>query len=454
MSQSLYTSIGGISAAQLELNVISNNVANLNTTGYKSSAVSFSDVFYSTLSAGTGTSGTAGGTNPTQIGIGVQVNSTTKNFDSGTWIATGKTTDLMLQGNGFFTAESSSGEVFYTRAGNFSFDSNGNLVTSNGYKVIGTDQVSATSSSLAAIHIPQLIIPSINANDDFFSKDITKLNNCSPTDGTFDVSINAGASKNITVDTTAYPTMGALAANIQAQIGAPLVSGVTVTCNATTGGTIKFAVNNTTATSLTFTNSATNQSNFLIQTGLATATIDSTNTYTSNILDYNADISQVTSVTAATKINSYSIGDDGALQAKYANGDSLSVQVGMDGNTYEFVYTTAANTIISGSNVNVDPNVAVPANFVIQLASVTNTDGLLARGSNLFGAGTNSGSILYSVGNHMGLGNVASGGLEASNVDLSSEFSRMILAQRAVQANSRVFTTTSTIMDTIVAMGR
>ncbi|MEI8129262.1 MAG: flagellar hook basal-body protein, partial [bacterium] len=179
MSQSLYTSIGGISAAQLELNVISNNVANLNTTGYKSSAVSFSDVFYSTLSAGTGTSGTAGGTNPTQIGIGVQVNSTTKNFDSGTWIATGKTTDLMLQGNGFFTAESSSGEVFYTRAGNFSFDSNGNLVTSNGYKVIGTDKVSATSSSLDAIQIPQLIIPSINANDNFFSKDITKLNNCS-----------------------------------------------------------------------------------------------------------------------------------------------------------------------------------------------------------------------------------------------------------------------------------
>ena len=302
-------------------------------------------------------------------------------------------------------------------------------------------------------HIPQLILPSVTANANFFSKDITTLNNCSLTNGTFDLSINAGAPTTITVDTTLNPTMGGLAADIQTQIGAPAVSGVTVTCDATTGGTIKFSVA-APATSLTFTNSATNQSNFLAKTGLAVATIDATNTYSSDILDYNVDVSQVTSVTAATKVNSYSIGGDGAMQATYANGDSLSVKVGADGNTYGFVYTTAENIVISGTNVNVDPNVAIPANFVIQLASITNTSGLLSRGNNLFSAGINSGDIVYSVGNAMGMGKIASGGLEASNVDLSSEFSNMILAQRAVQANSRVFTTTSNVMDTIVAMGR
>lgn len=454
MSQSLYTSMGGISAAQTELNVISNNIANLNTTGYKSSSIHFSDVYYRTLSPGSGASGISGGSNPIQVGIGVQVSAITKNFNSGIWVATGKTTDMMIQGNGFFTAQSPSGEIFYTRAGNFSLDSAGDLVTADGYKVIGTDKVLATSSAVTPVHIPQLILPKVTSNDNFFSKDITTLNSCTLTDGVFNVSINGAAATTITVDTSTYDTMGELAANIQTQIGAPAVSGVTVTCDATTGGTIKFAVA-APATSLAFTNASANQSNFLAQTGLATAVIDTTtHTYTSSVLDYKVDVSQVTSVSDATKVNSYSIAGDGSIQVTYQNGDSLSVKVGADDNTYEFVYTTAENIVITGENVNVDANVAVPANFVIQLASITNTDGLLARGNNLFSAGINSGDIVYSVGNAMGLGDISSGGLEASNVDLSSEFSNMILAQRAVQANSRVFTTTSDVMETIVGMGR
>lgn len=534
MSQSLYTAMGGISGAQTELNVISNNIANLNTTGYKSSSVNFSDVFYTTISSGTGASGTTGGTNPMQVGLGVQVSSVAKNFSSGTWVATGQTTDLMIQGSGFFTAKSAGGEVFYTRAGDFSFDSDGDLVTSGGDKVLGIDKLLSTSSSATAVHIPQLIVADVTPNADFATKDISTLNGCKLTNGTFDLSINNGTATSINIDTTTYNTMATLAGNIQTQIAAvattataaagvagtaitnangaitvanttitnaaadlaastitqaqydaiaaaqntiistqnaivstqtpiqtaqtalaALYNGVTVTCDSTTNGTIKFAVDGTTATSLKFTNSANNQSNFLTQTGLASATIDSTtHTYTSGVLDSKVGVSQVTSVSAATKISSYSIGNDGSIAATYANGDTMSVKVGADGNTYEFVYTTAENVVIKGSNVNVDSNVAVPSNFVVQLASVTNTDGLLAAGSNLFRAGPNSGDIIYSVGNAMGLGGIASGGLEASNVDLSSEFSAMILAQRAVQANSRVFTTTSDIMNSIVSMGR
>ena len=122
--------------------------------------------------------------------------------------------------------------------------------------------------------------------------------------------------------------------------------------------------------------------------------------------------------------------------------------------TYQFLYTTAEGVAITGSSCVVDPNLAKPANFVLQVAGITNTDGLLAVGSNLFKAGPNSGDVVYSVGGQMGLGKLASGGLEASNVDLSQELSNMILAQRAIQANSRVFTTTSNIMDVINQMGR
>lgn len=500
MSQSLYTAMGGISAAQTELNVVSNNIANLNTTAFKGSSVNFSDVFYTSISSGTAATDTTGGINPEQVGLGVQVSSVSKDFSSGTWVATGKTTDLMVQGTGFFTVQSPSGEVFYTRAGNFSFDSDGDLVTSVGQKVLGTDSVLSPASSTQPVHIPQAVVTNVTPNAGFFADDITTLNHCKLTDGNFDLTVNGSVIPlAITVDTVTNNTMAKLRADIQRQVNdaaspanaaaavaaaAAMPSGtpaeiaakaiataeaasatavaattlnfanVTVKCDATTNGTIQFSVAAPT-TSLTFTNPVLGASNFLAQTGLATAKIDPlTNTYTSNVLDYKVDVTQVTSIDQAVSISSYSIGADGSIEATYSNGDTVAVQVGTDGNTYEFKYTTAQGIVIEGANVNVDPNVAVPANFVIQLASVTNSDGLLAKGSNLFSAGPNAGNIIYSIGSAMGLGNIASGGLEASNVDLSSEFSNMILAQRAVQANSRVFSTTSTIMDTIVQMGR
>lgn len=453
MSQSLYTSMGGISAAQTDLNVISNNIANINTTAYKSSAVNFSEVYSTTLSSGTASTGTTGGTNPMQVGLGVQVGSISKNFTSGTWVATGKTTDLMIQGTGFFTVKNSAGEVFYTRAGDFTFDSSGDLVTSGGYKVVGTASILGTSSSSTPVHIPQSIVAEVSANGSFYNEDISKLNNCSLTNGQFKLAVNNGTAKDIYVDTGTYKTMQDLAKSIQSQIGTPAATGVTVKCDASTNGTIQFDVDGSTATSIKFSNADTNQSNFLAKTGLINAS-NINNTYKSNILDYKVAVKQVTSVEQATSISGYSIGNDGAIAATYSNGASLTTELGPDKSTYQFKYTTAEGIVIDGSKANVDPNVAEPGNFQIQLASIANNEGLLSKGSNLFSAGPNSGDILYSVGSAMGLGSIKSGGLEASNVDLSSEFSAMILAQRAVQANSRVFSTTSQIMNIVVQMGQ
>jgi len=502
MSQSLYTAMGGISAAQTSLNVISNNIANLNTTGFKSSSVNFSDVFYTTISSGTAATDTTGGVNPEQVGLGVQVSSVSRDFSSGTWVSTGKTTDLMIQGNGFFTCEDSSGQQYYTRAGDFSFDSDGDLVTSDGYKVLGTNSLLSATSSTTAVHIPQKMVTKTSANDAVPTLPLSSLNNCNLTSGDFNIAVNGSSSTlALNINTTTNDTMGKVATSLQNQLNsytpaaaaadtaaaaalprttpaeivisdaalaaaaakttiaaAATAAGfsygdITVKCDATTGGTIQFNVKNG-ATSIKFSNPATNASNFLKETGLGSAKIDASKNYVSNILDYKVDVTQVTSVDAASTISSYSIGSDGSIEATYNNGDTLAVEIGTDGNTYQFIYTTAEGVKITGNDVNVDPNVATPANFVIQLANVTNSDGLIATGSNLYTAGPNAGDILYSVGDKMGLGGIASGGLEASNVDLSSEFSGMILAQRAVQANSRVFSTTSTIMDAIVQMGR
>ena len=459
MSQSLYTAMGGISAAQTSLNVISNNIANINTTGFKSSSVNFSDVFYTTISSGTAAGDTTGGVNPEQVGLGVQVSSVSKDFSSGTWVSTGKTTDLMIQGNGFFTAEDSSGQQYYTRAGDFSFDSDGDLVTSDGYKVLGTNSLLSTTSSTSPVHIPQKMVTQTTPTPsaEFGLEAVNTLNDCKLTAGQFKVTTTTGTvPATYDVDLTAADvttgTVDQLVAKIQAEIGTPAATGITV---GQTNGTITFTLDNAEATALTFSNPAVGASNFLKETGFANNKIDPiAHAYTSDTLDLKVDVTQVTSIDAASTISSYSIGSDGSIVSTYNNGDSLSVEIGADGNTYQFLYTTAEGVKITGDNVNVDPNVAKPANFVIQLANVTNPDGLIATGSNLYTAGPNAGDILYSVGDAMGLGGIASGGLEASNVDLSSEFSGMILAQRAVQANSRVFSTTSTIMDAIVQMGR
>lgn len=572
MSQSLYTAMGGVSGAQTQLNVISNNIANINTTAFKGSSTNFSEVYSSTISSGTAASGTTGGINPMQVGLGVQVSSISKDFSSGTWVATGKTTDMMIEGGGFFTVQSSDGQKFYTRAGDFHFDSDGDLVTSTGFKVVGTGSLLSTTTSTTPVHIPQKLVREIIPNSATWSESLTNLNNCSLTDGNFVLSANGTSPLTLNINTTTNPTMGQIATSLQTQInnaviaanayattatnqataanaqsttitgvgvGNPLgavnraaivtaantalttataglaagnvtqsqyntinnsvtsllaalppaatnlnagdittltglestiattytmintaqtnaasaFSGVTVACNAATNGTIQFGVNGTTVTSLAFQTATTNQSNFLNQTGLSTAAI-SGNKYSSKALDYTVDVRQVTNIEDSTAINSYSIGSDGSIDATYANGDTLSVQLSSDGNNYEFKYTTAEGVKIMGNKVSMDPNVAKVANFVLQLASITNDEGLLSVGSNLFSAGPNCGDIIYSVGTKMGLGNVSSGGLEASNVDLSAQFASMILAQRAVQANSRVFSTTSQIMDVIVQMGR
>lgn len=458
MSQSLYTAMGGISAAQTDLEVIANNIANLNTTAFKSSKVNFSEVYSTTISSGTGASETTGGTNPIQIGLGVEVSSVTKDFSSGTWIATGKTTDLMLQGNGFFSVIDSGGTHYYTRAGDFSFDSDGDLVTSDGYKVLGTDKLLSTTSSSTPVHIPQKIVREIEATDSIQTTKASAMNNCSLTQGKFCISINGVDSDTMTLDVNfdSNTAVSALTTSLNTQIDTYLTahgysaSDITVNC---AGGKISFDIDGTDVNALKFSNPETGASNFISKTGIVNATKVG-NSYDSKVLDYQVNVSQVTSAEDTVSISSYSIGDDGSIEATYSNGDTVSVKVGADGNTYEFVYTTAENIVIQGGDVYVDTNVAKPANFVMQLASVTNPNGLLSAGSNLYTSGPNTGDIVYSVGDQMGLGSIASGGLEASTVDILKEFSAMILAQRAVQANSRVFSTTSDIMDVVVNMGR
>ena len=136
MLRSLFSAISGLRTNQTMLDVTGNNIANANTAGFKGTGVVFQDTLSQMLTSSGAPSGTRGGTNPVQIGLGVSVGGTTTNFNQGSAQVTGRATDLMIQGDGFFVVDRN-GEDLFTRAGAFNFDSAGNLVTLDGDLVQG-----------------------------------------------------------------------------------------------------------------------------------------------------------------------------------------------------------------------------------------------------------------------------------------------------------------------------
>ncbi len=132
---SLFSGVSGMQNHQSMMDVIGNNIANVNTIGFKGSRVTFSDTFNQFVKAGTNPTDTSGGTNTFQVGLGMKINSIDRNWNQGTFDRTGITTDLALQGPGMFIMKSN-GQNFYSRAGAFVFDADGNLVSSQNGAVV------------------------------------------------------------------------------------------------------------------------------------------------------------------------------------------------------------------------------------------------------------------------------------------------------------------------------
>lgn len=155
MIRSMFSGVTGLRSHQTMMDVIGNNIANVNTVGFKSSRVSFTDVYYQTLSgASAPVAGGAGGTNPSQIGYGTQVSSIDILNTRGGYMATDKATDLYISGEGYFIIEGTDG-VKYTRVGNFNFDEDGNLVDAQGNHVcnVSGNKISITPDTYSNIAI-------------------------------------------------------------------------------------------------------------------------------------------------------------------------------------------------------------------------------------------------------------------------------------------------------------
>ena len=160
MLRSLWAGVSGLQAHQMALDVEGNNIANVNTAGFKYSRVNFADMLSQTSKIATAPQGELGGKNPMQVGLGTQVSSVTKIFKQGSVQTTDKNTDLAIQGDGFFVVSPDGGKTYkFSRNGDFVFDANGNFVDSNGYIVQGwkrdpnTNQIDSTAP-IKNIQIP------------------------------------------------------------------------------------------------------------------------------------------------------------------------------------------------------------------------------------------------------------------------------------------------------------
>ena len=137
MIRSLYTAATGMMAQQTQIDVVSNNISNVNTIGYKKQRAEFADLFYQTMEyAGTSTSQTTKSPTGISVGLGARTTAITKIFTQGNFKETHNNLDLAIQGDGFFQIELPDGRIAYTRDGAFKLDANGNIVTSDGYKLI------------------------------------------------------------------------------------------------------------------------------------------------------------------------------------------------------------------------------------------------------------------------------------------------------------------------------
>lgn len=440
MMRSLFSAVSGLKAHQTKMDVIGNNIANVNTVAYKSQSVTFGDVYYQTTQVATGPNEASGkgGTNAKQIGLGSTVGAISVDPTAqGASERTDNTWDLMISGDKFFVV-SNAGNTYFTRAGDFTTDLDGAIVTQSGANVMGwkadadgniiKDRVQAlyaTSPEYTYTAPAATTGVTITGNvDSRETGDIAYTVNFYDSLGNeYQATLNLTYdSKDAAAGTTSYNVAGGSVT----MNGQPTELSVScdsqVVFNTNTGASM---VGNA-GLALTFTdNSADGSGNI--------ANIGTNNGNTSTI---NLDASGLTMYAAASNINA-TMGINGTGAGK-AVGKMTSVGV-----------NEAGQIVASYSNGDTKKI------GQIAVASFTNPSGLEKVGDNLYAATLNSGSF-DGIGEDISesSGKITSGYLEMSNVDLADQFTNMITTQRGYQANSRIITVSDTMLEELINLKR
>jgi flagellar hook protein FlgE len=457
---SLFTGISGLDAYQSQIDLISNNIANVGTVGFKGQDMTFADLFYQQTSAATAPNGTRGGIDPQEIGIGVKVNSTETNFAQGGFETTGVNTDLAINGDGFFVLQglNNSTTPTYTRDGAFSLNPNGLLydpasgLAVQGWTANGNGVVNATGVP-GNITIPIGLSMQATATGGANAVKLGPAN-----DQVFDMSFGGS------LDQTQYA--------IAAAGGTPTNKVVTTTIYDSLGNahqaTITFAPD--TATALPATVNNTNGTAVVPATRWTyTVTFaDGTTTSTSTgevFFDQNGQFINTSSSPTGTPVHakgtapSAADGDALVVNAWPAGNNSTAPQtIGLDFSSMAALAGTATANVTQQdgfaagtlANFSVGSDGTVTGNFTngqqkvlaqVALARFQNEDGLTRVGGNQFAATPNSGLAQIGTATSGSYGSIVAGTLEESNVSLADEFTKMIVAQRAFEANTRSIST-------------
>jgi len=396
MLRSLYSGISGLRSHQTMLDVTGNNIANVNTTAFKASATQFQDTLSQLSQGAGGPQAEVGGTNPAQVGLGVKVAGISTNFAQGSSQATGKATDIMISGDGFFVTQLG-GETLYSRAGAFDFDAQGRLVSPAGAIVQGWNGVKGVinqGGAIGNITLPlQSIIPANPTKNALMGGNL-------PSDalpGTTllrDVKIYDASGAPSTLSLT-FTNAGAGAWNVSGVAG-----GATATQTLSfTGGKQTPPAADLMVVTATGDNVKVELGKLEGFAGLTTATINSQDG------------------AAAGTLQSFTLGKDGTLVGLFSNGGQASIGR-------------------------------------IALATFANPGGLEKAGSSEYRATFNSGNAALGAPGSGGLGSLTGGALEMSNVDLSQEFTNLIVAQRGFQANARIITTSDEVLQELTNLKR
>ncbi len=400
--------LSGLTASSIALSTIANNLANLNTVGYKETRVLFRDLFYQTL-------GSNGAGDPLQQGAGTAISAMPSMFTQGNIDPSGVATDVAITGEGLFVTQKD-GVVSYTRAGNFEVDKSAQLVTAEGAQVMGYPAVNG------AISRGQGLAPLVLGT------------------GTISPAVATG---NVQVRTNL---------NAAASVGDSYSTPLTVYDSLGASHVLKF----------TFTKAAANQWGYAITipaadvggTGAATSIGSGTLSFdgSGNLTSPVADVAGIAVSGLADGASSMSFnwklydGSSGLLTQVAAPSSTVSSLQDGSGSGALVSFAIGADGTITGTFSN--DKTAVLGQLA--LAKFGNVEGLLRSGRNSFIATLASGDAVIGAAGTGGRGSLSGGALELSNVDIAKEFAALIVAQRGFQANARVVTTFDEItQDTI-----
>jgi len=372
------------------LDVTGNNIANVNTTGFKASATQFQDTLSQLTKGASGPQAEAGGSNPAQIGLGVQVAAISTNFSQGSAQATGRSTDMMISGNGFFVVQSG-GEQLYTRAGSFSFDAGGRLVTPDGGLVQGWTAVNGVAPSSGG-GLGDVILPQNAVAPAAKTTSATMTGNLPSDAATGDI---------ITRDVDVYDAQG-----------------------------------NTRTLSMKFTKTTT---------GWGVAANDGTSTATGALAFTGGTLSSG----GTMSIGGVAVDFTGVTQYAQLSTLAMARQDGRQAGTLQSFSLAKDGTLVGSFS-----NGSTEAIARIALATVVNPGGLEKAGSSTYRTSINSGDVTLGAAGSGGIGALMGGALEMSNVDLSQEFTNLIVAQRGFQANARIITTSDEVLQELTNLKR